>query len=292
MTKSFKCSLDLKFTFVTEDSNNFSFLDVKIIRQNKRFVTSIFCKATFSGVFTNYHSFISDTYKIGLVHTLLLRFFKICSSMENFQIELQLLRSIFNCNSHPVNIIDQCIKKLFDKLYVPKQIIPTVPKKELLVVLPYLVTFSLNLRKRLNKSVSKSLPQCNIKVIIQSKSRLSSFFKFKDFIPLNLRFHLIYKFQCSHCDITYYGETERHLKVRTGEHISTSLITGKRVNNNKKPSVKDHCLLSGHVCSFEDFSVLNYESHKFKRLIKESLLVTKDKPLLNKQVKSLKLELF
>ena len=71
-----------------------------------------------------------------------------------------------------------------------------------------------------------------------------------------------------------------------------SPLKGKRVNNSKKSSVKDHCLLLGHVCSFEDFTVLNYESHKFKRLIKESLLVTKDKPLLNKQVKSLKLELF
>ena len=30
----------------------------------------------------------------------------------------------------------------------------------------------------------------------------------------------------------------------------------------------------------------------YKRLIKESLLVTKDKPLLNKQIKSLKLEFF
>ena len=59
---------NIKFTFETEDSNNFSFLDVKITRQNKRFVTSIFRKATFSGVFTNYDSFISDTYKIGLVH--------------------------------------------------------------------------------------------------------------------------------------------------------------------------------------------------------------------------------
>ena len=66
---------------------------------------------------------------------------------------------------------------------------------------------------------------------------------------------------------------------------------GKRVNNKKKSSVKDHYLLSGHVCSFEGFTVLNYESHNFNRLIKESLLVTKDKSLLNKQVKSLRLEL-
>ena len=93
---------------------------------------------------------------------------------ENFHRKVELQRSIFKYNKYPVNIIDQCIKKFFDKLYVPKQIVPTVPKKELLVVLPYLGTFSLNLRKRLYKSVSKSLPQCNIKVIFQSKNRLSS----------------------------------------------------------------------------------------------------------------------
>ena len=51
---------NIKFTFETEDCNSFSFLDVKIIRKNKRFVTSIFRKATFSAVFTNYDNFIFD----------------------------------------------------------------------------------------------------------------------------------------------------------------------------------------------------------------------------------------
>ena len=119
---------NIKITFETEDSNNFSFLNVKITQQNKPFLTSIFRKATISRVFTNYDSFISDNYKISLVHTLLFRFFKICSSMENFHIEVELLRSIFKCNNYPVNIIDQCIKKFFDRLCVPKQIVPTVPK--------------------------------------------------------------------------------------------------------------------------------------------------------------------
>ena len=71
-----------------------------------------------------------------------------------------------------------------------------------------------------------------------------------------------------------------------------SPLSGKRVSNNKKFSVTDHSLLLRQVCSFEDFSIMDYESLKFKRLIQESLLVTKDKTLLNKQVKSLKLELF
>ena len=81
-------------------------------------------------VFTNYDSFIFDTYNIGLAHTLLFRFFKICSSMGNFHIEVEQTRSIFKCNNYLVNIIDQCIKKFLDKLYFPKQIVPTVPKRE------------------------------------------------------------------------------------------------------------------------------------------------------------------
>ena len=55
--------------------------------------------------------------------------------MENFHVEVKLLKSIFKCNNYPVNIIDQYIKKFLDKLYVPKQIVPTVPKRELVVVL-------------------------------------------------------------------------------------------------------------------------------------------------------------
>ena len=130
-------------------------LDVKITHKNKRFVTSIFRKATFRGLFINSHSFIFDTYKIALLHTLLLRFFKICSSTENFQTEVRLQRSIFKSNNYPVNIINQCITKFWDKLYIPKMIVPTIPKRELLVVLPYFGTFSLHLRKRLYKSVRK-----------------------------------------------------------------------------------------------------------------------------------------
>ena len=145
-------------------------------KKQKRFVTSIFHKATFSGVFTNYDSFIFDTCKIGLFsqYTLLFQFFKICFIMKNVRIEIEHLRCIFKYNNYHVSIIDQCIKKFLDKLYVPKQIVPTVPKRELLVVLLFFGRFSLNLRKHLNESVGKSLAQCNMKVIFQSKSRLNA----------------------------------------------------------------------------------------------------------------------
>ena len=66
-------------------------------------------------------------------------------------------------------------------------------------------------------------------------------FKFKGSIPLYLRSHLIYKFQCSNWNITSYGETKRHLKFGAGKLIGKSPLTVKRVTNNKRSSVKDHC---------------------------------------------------
>ena len=131
----------------------------------------------------------------------------------------------------------------------------TVPKRKLLVVLQFFGTFSLNLTERLYKTVGKSMPQYNIKVIFQSKHLLSSLFKFKGSISLYLRSHLIFKFQCNNCNISCYCETERHLKVRAGEHIGASPLTGNRLITTKRFSVKDYCLLSRHVYSFDDFTV-------------------------------------
>ena len=44
---------NIKFAFEVEKNNNFSFLDVKICRENNKYTTSMFRKPTFSGVFTN-----------------------------------------------------------------------------------------------------------------------------------------------------------------------------------------------------------------------------------------------
>ena len=64
-----------------------------------------------------------------------------------------------NVTTTLLTLIDQYVKKFFDKLYTLKQILPTVPKRELLVVFLFLGKVSLNLGKRLYKSVSKSF--CN-----------------------------------------------------------------------------------------------------------------------------------
>ena len=96
---------NLKFTFDFEQNNSLSFLDVKITSGSNGFSTSVFRKATFSGVFTNFDSFIFESYKTGLIFTLLFHYFIICSDIQSFHLEVDHLWQIFKCNNYPVTII-------------------------------------------------------------------------------------------------------------------------------------------------------------------------------------------
>ena len=91
---------------------------------------------------------------------------------------------------------------------------------------------------------------------------------------------------------TYYGESERPFFVRASEHLGKTPLTGKRVKNPKKSAIFDHILLKGHDASFEDFAILLKENNKIKLQLKESLLIKRDKPKLNRNIYSYPLELF
>ena len=150
----------------------------------------------------------------------------------------------------------------------------------------------MTIRTRFYHSCSKVLPQCNIRVIFQSKHRLRNLFRFKDVIPKELRSHLVYKYTCSSCNATYYGKTDRHFKVRASEHLGITPLTGKHVKNRKMSAIADRFLFSNHHGSLDDFSILCSEPNSFKLLIKESLLISRDMPSLNKNVYSTPLKLF
>ena len=73
---------NIKVTSEIGENSSLSFLDIKISRENNKFVTSIYRKPTFSGVFTNFESFIRDIYKCRLIETLLHRSCILCSNYK------------------------------------------------------------------------------------------------------------------------------------------------------------------------------------------------------------------
>ena len=52
------CHINMSFSMETEIQNKFSFLDIEIIREQGKFSTTIYRKPTFSGVYSNFGSFL------------------------------------------------------------------------------------------------------------------------------------------------------------------------------------------------------------------------------------------
>ena len=129
---------NIKFTSEIEENGSLSISDIKDSRENNKFVTSGYRKPTFSGVFTNFESFKPDIYKRGLIETLLHSSFKLCSNYENFDQEIETLKSVLKHNSYPHSLVNHCIKKFLNKLFVQRDLNITVPKRELICILPYL----------------------------------------------------------------------------------------------------------------------------------------------------------
>ena len=200
---------NLKFTFEHEHNNYFLLMDLKMCHESNKFTTSMYGKPTFSGGCTNFKGFIPRVYEFGLVYTLLHRCFNIISTYEKFNNEIYALKQIFKLNGYPIQFADRCTKQFLQKLYVTKAIQDTVNEKQLLIVLPFLGAQSFLVRKRLQSCIRNHLPCCSLRITSQSKTRLSSLFRFKDIITNERSSHLMYKFTCSCCNATYYGESER-----------------------------------------------------------------------------------
>ena len=110
----------MKFSIETEINGSLSFLDVEIFRENNKFVTNVFRKETFSGVYTNFTTFLPLEHKFGLVHTLLNRCFNLSSNFLKFHHEVDKLKKILSKNTYPQKFIDKYIQKFLNNRFIQR----------------------------------------------------------------------------------------------------------------------------------------------------------------------------
>ena len=289
---------NMTFTYEIEKDNSLPFLDILVSRENNIFSTAIYRKPTFSGLYSNFDSFMPEDYKKGLIKTLLHRAFVLCIDWNHFHQEVLFLKDIFRKNRYPSNFIEKCTKQFLDKLFVMKKCVTTVPKKPCFITLPYLGTQSLSMRKQLTKLMETYYPQCKLNIVFRSNNRLKNYFMFKDKIPRAIRSNLLYRFTCNRCKSVYIGKTRRHFLVRVNEHLGISLRTGKTFsfNNNNKNNSAVLTHINTKCCnqntSIENFAIIGSAKTDLHLCIKESLLIQKIKPILNNTVQSTPLKLF
>ena len=129
--------------------------------------------------------------------------------------------------------MNHCIKKFLNKLFVQRDLNFTVPKRELVFVLPYLGKASLDLRIKLRRTIQRNLPFSKLKIIFRSQCGLNTLLHFKDSLEKKIHSGIIYRCRCSNCNFPYYGKTFRHFYTKAVEHMGISNLTGKRLKNVK-----------------------------------------------------------
>ena len=124
-------------------------------------------------------------------------------------------------------------------------------KKALRLLLPYLGPISLQVRTKIRNVMKNNLNCCKLQVIFKNDRKLSNVFRFYDLVS-----GVVYEYTCGRCNSSYYGETERHLKVSSGEHIGISPLAFKKTKSSKESSIRDHLLECCSNPSFDEFTIL------------------------------------
>ena len=104
---------------------------------------------------------VPETNKTGLNMSLFFYCLSLCSDFKKFHHEINLFKGIL-------------YKR---RVLTPKIVVSTVPKENLMIVLPYLGKLSLQIRYTINRVMKNKLPYCNLWIVFY-KCRLVDFFKF------------------------------------------------------------------------------------------------------------------
>ena len=75
-----------------------------------------------------------------------------------------------------------------------------------------------------------------------------------------------------------------HVFTRAAEHMGIYNLTGKRLKCVKQSAVPDHLLECNCLIDFDHFDTLASDTNKFRLLVKESLLIKRYRPQLNKTI--------
>ena len=197
------------------------------------------------------------------------RCFDLCSDVLKFHYGVDKLKEILTKNEYPQKVIDKCIQKFLNNIFIQRLQLSIVPKKELITILLYMGKMSQIVKTRLTKTMNKHIKFCNLRVIFQTNNRPKNYFCFKNFVPETFRSNLIYKFLCGSCTVFYIGKTHRHFQVRVSVHQGVSPRTDKPVKGTLSTSVRDHMLVCDHKVVHEDFKFLGTESDRYLLELKE-----------------------
>ena len=192
----------LTFTMEEENNNKLPFLDVLVERCDSSFLTSVYRKPTFTGLYVSWDSFALRSRKLNLIRCLSYRALNICSDSK-IEEELKVIKEIFINNGYPEEVIDNNIKFTVTRLKNKNKTFGP-PKYPVYFRLPWVGSANKSFAERIATFVYRCYHAVNLQLIFTTRTALNS--THKDKLPIFKQSMLIYKFECR-CSSTCIGRT-------------------------------------------------------------------------------------
>ena len=138
-------------------------------------------------------------------------------------------------------------------MFNPQLLVQSAQKMSVSITLSHLGPLNINFSKDLN-NIIKKYSQIQFRCLFNNKRRISSYFPFKDQIPLMVSSNIIYKYSCAQSQSIYIGETKRHLISRICEHKGISFPTNWPLSNLSHSNIRQHAFNCDHpICTSNFF---------------------------------------
>lgn len=255
----------IKLTLEIEKEGSLNYLDSTITRENNNLTFKTFEKEFSSKAVLPGDAFQDKSVKRSLIIGETIRTLRISDDTENDLNKLK--RKLMNNNySKPFieNTMNQAVKLETKRSQTTDQSSKAQKK-------PKLITKFLG---RASDKLRKKLRPLNIQVVNKKQLNLEGIFSSSFKYKTDNESGIVYKIYCN-CGDYYIGESGFDFQKRKNEHIRdlrTSTGTNALVN---------HCTESDHFIDWSKSSLLDRESDRTRRKLKESLLIKDQKPRIN-----------
>ena len=214
----------LQFTMDEEKDGSLPFMDVRVTRTKSGILTSIYRKPTFTGLYSPWDSFSSNTYKVNLIRSLTHRIIRICSPSV-VEEELSLLRNILAKNGYPGQILDKWVTAEQPPRRVGPKLCPLVLR------IPWLGRKTEGLVRRANDAIRLAYFAGKVRAVYSTNKA----FKLpKDQHPTHSLSKVIYHFECRQCGSRYVGRTAQRLEDRITQHVPKHILDAVNEPNRKR----------------------------------------------------------
>ena len=129
-----------------------------------------------------------------------------------------------------------------------------------------------------SEKLQRILKSHKIRSTFYTESTLSKLLcKPKDWVTKEDKNNIIFASNCSNCEVVYFGESKRSLKLHSGEHK----ISVRNYDREKNENIK-HCWEADQNFSWYQKNVVDRESRLIPRKIKETIHSLKNPNHINK----------